>query len=152
MNIGDLKEFLINYVPNFEEPEILDNEGECYHYTPHWEKIKTINRFKDAKINSDLDQTQKLHYLAEATETIGVVFAYEYIEDAREEGFGFDIIKIRYRVAISALHKAEDFLSDYTRKLALEQRIDMEESITPKTLLILTSDILSFDWIEKAKQ
>lgn len=151
MEIVDLYAFLIENVPNFAEPEILNSEGECYHYTAHWNKIQQSNIFKGAKINKDLDQTQNINYLGEAIETEGVVFAYENLKDAREEGFGLDIIKLRYKTAIKALHKAEDELGDFTVEEARKHGIEMPKNETPKTLLILTSDILSFEHVEKAR-
>jgi hypothetical protein len=98
-----------------------------------------------------LDQTQNINYLGEAIETEGVVFAYENLKDAREEGFGLDIIKIRYKTAIKVLHKAEDELGDFTVEEARKHGIEMPKKETPKTLLILTSDILSFEHVEKAR-
>jgi hypothetical protein len=150
MDIIDLHAFLIKKIPNFSDPEILKSQGECYHYTPHWSKIQQSNIFKGAKINEDLDQTQKIHYLGEATEIEGVVFAYESLEDAREEGFGLDIIKISYKTAIKALHKAEDELGELTIQAALKLGIEMPKNETPRTLLILTTDIISFEHVEKA--
>lgn len=151
MRIIDLYTFLIKNVPNFVDPEILNREGECYHYTAHWNKIQESKILKGAKINTDLDQTQKINYLGEATEMEGVVFAYESINDTREEGFGLDIIKIHYKNAIRALHKAEDELGDFSVEEALKLGIEITKTETPKTLLILTSDILTFEYIEKAK-
>ncbi|MDA9554919.1 hypothetical protein N9R54_01675 [Pelobium sp.] len=151
MNASELYSFLIKEVPNFENPEIILDEGECYHYTPHWQKIKEQNKFKGAKIDCNLDQTQMINYLGEATELEGVVFAYEDLNDAREEGFGLDIIKIRYRAAIKALHKAEDALGDFTVEAANKLGIEMTKGNTRYTILILTSDILTFEFIEKAK-
>jgi hypothetical protein len=92
-----------------------------------------------------------ISYLSEATELEGVVFAYEDLNDAREEGFGLDIIRIRYREAIKALHKAEDALGDFTVEAANKSGIEMTKGNTPYTILILTSDILTFEFVEKAK-
>lgn len=151
MNTSDLYNFLIKEVPNFENPEIIFSEGECYHYTPHWQKIKKHNKFKGAKIDSNLDQTQKISYLGEATELEGVVFAYEDLIDACEEGFSLDIIKIRYRFAIKELHKAENDLSKFMVEAANREGIKMTKVNTPYTILILTSDILTFEFVKKAK-
>lgn len=151
MDVKKLKEFLIKKVPNFSNPKIHLTEGECFHYTHHWDKINSLNKFKGAKINEDLDQTQNINFEAEASEDIGVVFAYENIKDAREEGFGLDIIKIKYKNAISCVHKAEDNLGKYTSEMARSLGIDFGETNTPPTFLILTSDIISFEFIEKAK-
>nr|NQU93397.1 hypothetical protein [Bacteroidota bacterium] len=143
MNISELRDFLIKNVPNFEEPEILHKEGICYHYTPHCDKIQKFGRFKGARIDENLDQTQRIKYLVEATENEGVVFAYEKLKDAQEEGFGLKIIRIRYKKAIRSLHKAEDDFGNSSREIENEN----EKSVTPKTLLILTSDILAFEFV-----
>lgn len=150
MNISELLEYLTQKVPNFENPEILF-DGECYHYTPHWHKIKEQNKFKGAKINADLDQTQTSVISNEATESEGVVFAYEDINDSREEGFGLDIVKIRYKTAIKALHKGEKALGNLSIDEAKKLGGEMPENNTPLTLLILTSDISSFELVEKEK-
>lgn len=152
MNIINLKDFIIENIPNFDTPEILVTEGECFHYSNHWDKIQTSNKFKGAKIDKELDQTQNIDYLGEAKEDVGVVFAYENLQDARDEGFGLDIIKIKYSTAIKAMHKAEFELGEATKKAALAQGIDMSHVNTPHTILLLTTDIISFEYIEKAPE
>lgn len=150
MNISELLEHLIENVPNFENPEII-SEGECFHYTSHWEKIKELGKFKGAKIDADLDQTQTAVFSSEATESEGVVFAYSEINEAREEGNGLDIVKIRYKTAIKALHKGENALDCLFTDLANKSGIEMSKINTPYTLLILTSDISSFELIPQEK-
>lgn len=151
MDILKLSQYLIENIPNFNNPEIIDTEGECYHYTAHWDKIKASNKFNGAKINKDLDRTQMISYLGEAKEEEGIVFGYEKIDDAREEGFGLDIIKICYKKAIKTLHKGEKKLDDFMVNEALRNGIEMEKQNTPETILILVTDIISFEYVEKAK-
>lgn len=150
MTVHELLEYLIKNIPNFENPEII-SEGECYHYTPHWKKIEEQGKFKGAKINNDLDQTQSRGISIEAAELEGVVFTYEYINDAREEGNGLDIVKIRHKTAIKALHKGEYALDNLFIESAKKSGIEMPENNTPYTLLILTSDISSFELVQKEK-
>lgn len=56
MEVEELLEYLINNVPNFKNAELLENEGECYHYTGNWEKIEAEGRFKGAPVNENLDR------------------------------------------------------------------------------------------------
>lgn len=148
MDTEKLYEFLIKHVSSFLNPMLIE-QGECYHYTAHWDKIEKQNKFKGAKIDKNLDRTQSIAYLGEATEENGVVFAYENLADAIEEGFDLDIVKIRYKRAIKALHRGENDLGEMMSQLALESGILMDENLTPPTILILASDIIDFElWKE----
>lgn len=150
MNILELKDFILKNVPNFIEVENLESEGECFHYTNHWSKIQKSKKFKGAKIDSDLDQTQNIEHLGEAKEDEGVVFAYEKLQDARDEGFGLDIIKIKFRKALKAMHKAEFELGNLAKQEALKKGVDLGDINTPQTIMILATDIISFEYVEKA--
>jgi len=100
MKVKELAEFIKKKVPNFQNLEIIEN-GVAYHYTKHWNEIKTMGRFLGAKIDEELDITQKLPSVP-AQHDPGVVFAYEDIKNAIEEGIGCEIIKLHYREAIKA--------------------------------------------------
>lgn len=152
MTTIDFKEFIEKNVPNFIELEILEEKGECYHYSNHWNSIQKSGYFKGAKIDKNLDQTQKINHLGKAKDDKGVVFAYEHLKDARDEGFGLDIIKIKYKKALKSLHKAEFELGNLTKQMALENGIDLGEINTPHTIMILTTNIISFEYIEKAPE
>lgn len=154
MKIEDFKDYLINNVPNFETPKIIE-EGECYHYTIHWDKIKKENKFKGAEINNNLDRTQRIKTNETAQYDIGIVFGYEKFDEAIFEGNNADIIKIRYKKAISSLHKAEADSDAIINQAKAEGHkitqkfIDMVKNYkTPKTILILTTDIISFEFIQ----
>ncbi len=149
MEAEELLEFLIDNVPNFVEPELIDEEGECYHYTGNWELIQVDEAFKGAPINNDLDQTQQALVSPPATDENGVVFAYDNLSDAKDEGIGLDIVKITYRKAIRALHESEDSLDESfinaTKGTSLEGFLDMNGA--PPTLLILVADIIRFELV-----
>lgn len=154
MKIVDFKDYLVNNVPNFETPQIIE-EGECYHYTIHWGKIKKENKFKGAEINNNLDRTQRIDINATAKYDIGIVFGYEKFNEAKFEGENADIIKIRYKKAISSLHKAEaDSYAIINQAKAKGYKITKEfidkvkNYKKPKTILILTTDIISFEIIQ----
>ena len=59
---------------------------------------------------STLDKTQTKIPSKQATDSQGVVFAYENKADAVEEGFGCDIIEISYSAAIFVTHSQEALL------------------------------------------
>jgi len=154
MKVVDFKDYLINNVPSFKTPQIIE-EGECYHYTIHWEKIKKENKFKGAEININLDRTQRINPNGTAQYDIGIVFGYEEIEEAKFEGTNADIIKIRYKKAISSLHKEEansEAITSQAKARGYEMTKEMINLIknyrTPKTILILTTDIISFEFIQ----
>lgn len=146
MEVAELLEFLVKNVPNFENPELVEQEGECYHYTENWKSIKMDGTFKGAPVNEDLDRTQNMNFdLVDS----GVVFGYDSIKDAQDEGLGFEIVKIRYRKAIRALHKAEDRLGEFFANAAIETPMEglLYSSGAPPTLLILTEDIIDFELV-----
>lgn len=146
MDIYQLKHYLIESVPNFSNPEVIDTEGEYFHYTPHWELIKSDGQFKGALINENLDCTQDAIVSKPAVEKLGVVFAYENFKNAKEEGFGCDIVKIRSSKAIRTMQSQENLLGELTKKILQDSFNDDNTKVsTPPTILILTSDIIDFN-------
>jgi hypothetical protein len=125
MNIHELLKFLTCYVPIFSNSRISEN-NKAYHYTNHFDKISEAGHLNGAPINKELDYTQKNIPSIPAKDSKGVVFAYQSIEDAKEEGFGCDILEIEYDKAIITTHKQEADLG------------------APETVLILCEDIIKY--------
>ena len=146
METEELLEFIVKNVPNFENPELIEQAGECYHYTENWKSIKMDGAFKGAPVNEDLDRTQNMNF--ELVDS-GVVFGYDNIQDAQEEGLGCEIVKIRYRKAIRTLHKAEDSLGESFANAAIGTPMEglIDSGGAPQTLLILTEDIIDFELV-----
>ena len=149
MVIEELIDYLLSNVPNFQNPEIIEN-GECYHYTPHWDIIQNDGRFKGAPIDANLDITQNVSGInTPATEENGVVFGYENIEHVKEEGPGLQIVKIKYKKAISASQNAENSDDEMWESALKEAGSDIDPSIfkseRKNTILILAEDIIEFE-------
>ena len=149
MSTEELLEYLKKEVQTFTELEIVEN-GIAYHYTNHFDKIEKIGRFLGAEINSNLDKTQNTLVSKPATSNPGVVFAYENLSDAEEEGFGCDIIEIEYKKAILANHSQENSLDSITN-LLLEKLGESQDlhSENLKTVLILNTQIISYKKVER---
>ncbi len=145
MTTEELLTYLTNYVPNFLTPEVIEGPFECYHYTSNLKAI-IQEGFKGAPINEDLDQTQNV---GSPVVDGGVVFAYENLQDAKDEGYGCDILKILCKRAIKTLHSAEDNLGQMMSDALASQGMAFEpgENETPLTLLILTQDIISYELV-----
>lgn len=79
-----------------------------------------------APIDKNLDKTQLSVISKPAAHDLGVVFAYEDLKAAKEEGFGCDIIELEFSKAVKARHKQEASLG------------------APQSLLILNTDITAF--------
>lgn len=103
MNTEEFLIFIKKYVPTFNNPRIV-GKGFAFHYTNHYELIEANKKLKGHPINQNIDKTQVTIPSKLATDENGVVFAYQDIEDAKEEGFGCDIIRIEYNSAIIATH------------------------------------------------
>ncbi len=146
MEPEELLEYLTESVPNFLNPELIEHEGECFHYTENWRVIEAEGVFKGAPVNQELDQTQNVEF--ELVDD-GVVFGYDNLEDAREEGYGCSIVKIRYRKAIRALHESENNLGDLFAEAAVGTEMEglLDTGGAPPTLLILAADILDFELV-----
>ena len=129
MDNKELAKFLENNIPTFTNIRAV-NEGVAYHYTSHSEAIINSGGFKGHTIDNNLDQTQLTLVSIPASDTNGVVFGYSNIEDAIEEGFGCDVFEISYSKAVMATHSQEASLG------------------APDTILILCSDIISFQKME----
>lgn len=147
MNTEELLEYLKQEVKTFINLEIIE-EGIAYHYTNHFSKIEKDKKFLGAEINKNLDKTQQELISKPATNDPGVVFAYENLEDAIEEGFDCDIIEIKYKKAISANHTQENELGNMVNSFLtqLGDSDNFEEDL--KTILIINTEIISFQIIE----
>jgi len=146
MNVDELLNFLINNVPNFQTPEVILTEGIGYHYTESWDFIKDEG-FKGASINEDLDQTQNIGSpIVEG----GVVFAYDKLEDAKEEGFLGQIVKVKYKKGIRTLPLGEDSIGESFVRAAIGTNMEglIDSSGAPQTLLILINDIESYELVK----
>ncbi|NQS97057.1 MAG: hypothetical protein HQ591_01240 [candidate division Zixibacteria bacterium] len=104
MNAEKLKTFIKNKIPTFDNVGVI-GPGTAFHYTMHAEAILADGRFYGAPIDENLDKTQTSLVSKQAKADPGVVFAYELIEDAKEEGFGCKIFKIKYNKAVYAIHR-----------------------------------------------
>jgi hypothetical protein len=134
MTTEELEVFIKENIPNFIDVSIIQN-GIGYHYSIHTDKILSEKKFKGAKIDDNLDCTQQDISFLPATDPGGVVFAYEELSDAIEEGYAMPgdeltvkILKVSFSSAIKALHEQEYNLTG-----------------APHTLLILVDDILDFE-------
>lgn len=79
-------------IPTFQNLEIIE-AGIAYHYTSHYNKILELGKFLGAPIDKNLDKTQVTLISPPATNDPGVVFAYLDSSDAKEEGFGCDVVE-----------------------------------------------------------
>ena len=129
MTAQDIAAYIRSYVPNFVDVEILSS-GTAYHYTTHADQINADGRFLGAPLTPDLDRTQNNPRSPQATNDPGVVFAYENINDAVDEGFNQMIVEISYSAAVRATHEQEAAL-DY-------------DAGAPPTILISSNEIVSF--------
>jgi len=85
----------------FKNPKIV-GAGEAFHYTPHGDKIRRTGRFFGIPVDRLLHATQKHPVSVPATDPNGVVYAYQRMAAALEEGLDFEIFKLKYRCAITA--------------------------------------------------
>jgi hypothetical protein len=134
---ADLATYLKLNVPGFEKVSLL-GPGNGYHYTTHLLKIQQTGRFLGITPSASLDQTQKTMGFSEpAVDEDGVVFAYEDLAKAKQEGVGQQIIQIAFRSAVSAMHAAEaKILEEHNKK-----RFAGFTFLIHPTLLILARDI-----------
>ncbi len=146
MTTEELLHFVDHNVNVFTDKHIV-RDGYCYHYTSHWDSINK-NGFLGALIDENLDKTQNEIYSPPAKSNPGVVFAYENIKDAREEGGGCDVIKIKYRSAISATHSQEAHLSNLVNDSLKKYGIEPDVTQHPKTILILNTEIIEFEKVD----
>jgi hypothetical protein len=129
MDNSELAEYIENNIPTFINIRVID-EGVAYHYTNHSEAILNSEGFKGHIIDNNLDQTQLTIISKPATDSEGVVFGYQKIEDAIEEGVDCDVFEIKFSKAVIASHSQEATLG------------------APDTVLILCNDIISFQKME----
>ena len=143
MAADELLLFLIENIPNFHNPTLIQEQGICYHYTQRWSEINEEG-FKGAPINLDLDRTQ---LVGSPIVEKGVVFAYENIEHAKDEGLGMQIVKIKYNRCLRALHLGEDSLGGSFANAAIGTDLEglLDSSGAPDTLLILVEDIIDYE-------
>lgn len=147
MDIYTLLKYIQANVPTFTKLEII-NEGTAFHYTPHWDKISLSKKIMGAPIDENLDRTQDAEISEPASHDLGVVFAYEDIKHAIEEGDGLDIVEFRYKQAIKAMHNQEEELTRITNEDISKINPDHINEEHPFTIMILTTDIISFDKID----
>lgn len=150
MTTEELLKYLNTNVPNFKNPEIISS-GVAYHYTSHADIIISTNQILGVPLNKDLDRTQQSLKSKPATNNPGVVFAYEDIEDAKEEGFGCSILKIEFNSAIKVMHGQESDLSSSTNDLMKSMGLDIDLDLNehPHTLIILNTEIEKIELINK---
>jgi hypothetical protein len=127
MDVEELLKFICSNIKTFASPTLIKN-GVAYHYTNHYDKIIDSDGFLGAPIDENLDKTQITIPSKPATHSPGVVFAYLDEAESRREGFGCDIIMIKFKEAISATHAQEASLGQ-----------------VPNTILILNTDIQCFE-------
>lgn len=115
MNATLIATYLKQYVPIFQDIELL-GLGLAYHYTVHADAIEQCGKFLGAPLTTTLDQTQNPIEPNIAVCDPGVVFAYEDLEEAAEEGdcaamayLGAqpEIFEVQYSTAVRATHVQE---------------------------------------------
>jgi hypothetical protein len=129
MTTEELLEFIRLNVPTFTNLRIIGH-GVAYHYTDHYEAILQSGKLKGHPINENLDMTQNTIPSIPSIDEKGVLFAYLKLEDAKEEGFGCDILEVEFSSAILATHSQEATLG------------------APDTVIILCENILSFKKVD----
>lgn len=113
-------------------------EGVAFHYTSHSDLISEHGAFLGRTINAaELDRTQAWDnpQSTPATDPYGVVFAYQTVDEAHEEGAIFNgtrVFRVDYRRAVRATHEQEAALG------------------AGDTVLILAHDITGFDDLGEA--
>jgi hypothetical protein len=133
MTAHELAAHLLKNVSTFRQPRVI-GPGVAYHYSPHRMLIESTGCFLGAPLDTNLDFTQSELVSAPAKHDPGVVFAYVERGDAADEGFGCELFELRYRAAVLAEHIQEAALG------------------APETVLILTSDIESFECLGACSQ
>ena len=129
MNTQELSDYIRANIPTFQNIRIV-GEGTAFHYTNHYLAIVEYGGFKGHSIDNNLDRTQMTIPSVPASDLQGVVFAYENLEDAIEEGWECDIIEISYSEAIIATHSQEALFD------------------APDTVIILCEYIRNFSKVE----
>lgn len=133
MDANTIASYLKQAVPTFEGVEVA-GPGVAYHYTVHADAIESLGRFLGAPLTPDLDRTQNTTAPNVARSDPGVVFAYDDLSEAAEEGdaaryvYGreAEVVEIHYSGAVRATHVQEASLG------------------APPTLLISTAEIIRF--------
>lgn len=135
MTANDIADYVRAHISTFQGVRHL-GEGVAYHYTIRSDEILRFGRFLGAPLSQDLDCTQNPDQANTTTADPGVVFAYESLTEAAEEGDCLiypypgsepKVFKIVYRRAVEATHIQEAELG------------------TPPTILISSMDIVSFE-------
>lgn len=130
----DIAKYIHENVPTFQNIEIL-GQGVAYHYSRHPGDI-IANGFLGAPLTRDLDRTQNPNENHKASHKPGVVFGYESLDEAAEEGdcakylfHGCEpkIFRINFTAAVRAVHIQETLLE------------------APPTIMISTTEIESFE-------
>jgi hypothetical protein len=130
MNPEQLLTFIQQNVPVFINARIVSH-GIAYHYTDHYLSIVEYGGFLGHPINENIDNTQITIPSNPASDPNGVVFAYENLFDAQEEGAGSEIIEISFQSAIITTHSQEAALG------------------APDTVIILCGDIVNWHLVQK---
>jgi hypothetical protein len=126
-----LRDFVQIRVQGFVDLRI-EQTGSGYHYTPHGRQIEHAGAFCGASVGSHLIATQRSLTPSQAADPYGVVFAYPTFEKAVQMGIQFEVFRVTYRSALSAVHATE---VDLERQRGL---------IISRTLLILAHEIEAF--------
>lgn len=124
-------QFVADNVPTLQSLQAL-GPGAAYHYTGRWNEIQACGKLLGAPIDQNLDHTQETLNSPPAMHDPGVVFAYSELTDAYMEGFSLDVIRIHYASALQASHVQEATCD------------------APPTILILTGEVVGFDYVGKA--
>jgi hypothetical protein len=114
MDASKIASHLIRDVPTFRDVQVI-GPGIAYHYTVHADAIEKSGRFLGAPLDATLDQTQNPNAPNIATAEPGVVFAYEVLAEAAEEGdsagwlYGreAEVFEVHYSAAVRAVHSQE---------------------------------------------
>ncbi len=132
--LQELMDLIQSGKTSFVNPQELP-AGKAFHYTQHKEAIENKG-FLGRKLGNDIGYTQDKLVSDPATEPDGLVYAYEDINDALDEGgagaTNTDIFEISYSKAIRAIHAKE-----------------AQEYEAPPTVLIMAPDITGFKFIGK---
>jgi len=108
MNTADLLEHVKSNIPAYLDPTLVES-GTGYHYTSHSGAIQISEGFYGQPVDSFLSATQRHPGPSlPATDESGVVFLFEELATAVQEGKGQQIILVRYRSGVAATQQFDD--------------------------------------------
>ena len=133
--------YLRQYVPTFQGIELV-GPGRAYHYTVHADKITQRGMFLGAALSTELDHTQSMTEPNIAACDPGVVFAYEALAEAAEEGDNAGILYSGTVPEVFELCYSAGVRATHIQELQLD---------APPTILISSSEITSFKRLGKCR-